>query len=72
MKRLSQDEETVYHAYRSRLTAIGEIVEASFPNGATERARIIDVDQEYRLIVEYLDGRRDRLLSGEVSAKPLK
>lgn len=72
MKRLSQDEETVYHAYRSRLTAIGEIVEASFPNGATERARIIDVDQDYRLIVEYLDGRRDRLLSGEVSAKPLK
>ena len=72
MERLSQTEETVYDAYQSRLTAVGEIVDVSFPNGATERARVIDVDPEYRLIVEYLDGRRERLISGEVSAKPAR
>ena len=34
------------------------------------RAKIVDVDDDYRLIVEYPDGAREFLSSGEISVRP--
>ena len=55
--------------YRRRCFSIGR--SARIVSGAFERtARVLDVDSSCRLVVEYEDGTRAALSSGEISVKP--
>lgn len=55
--------------YRSRSLVIGKEIQVLLPD-RTRKALALDVDQECRLLVEYADGKREYLTSGEVSIKP--
>ncbi len=55
-------------SYRKRSMVIGKTVSVIFQNGR-RLAKVLDVDDECRLIVKYTDGTFDRLLTGEVSLK---
>ena len=52
--------------YRDRSLAVGKEVTVLSSNGG-KRAVALDVDEECRLIVQYEDGRTERLSSGEIS-----
>lgn len=54
--------------YRKRSFVLGKMVNVISASGITP-ARAIDVDERCRLVVEYADGRRDALSSGEISVK---
>ena len=54
--------------YRKRSFVLGKMVNVISGIGTTP-ARAIDVDERCRLIVEYEDGRRDALSSGEISVR---
>ena len=54
--------------YRKRSFVLGGMVNVISGIGTTP-ARAIDVDERCRLIVEYEDGRRDALSSGEISVR---
>ncbi|MBR5967587.1 MAG: biotin--[Lachnospiraceae bacterium] len=54
--------------YRERSLAVGRTVDVLLPEGPKE-ALVLDVDDDCRLLVEYPDGTRDSLYSGEVSIK---
>ena len=54
--------------YRKRSFVLGRMVNVISGTGTTP-ARAIDVDERCRLIVEYEDGRRDALSSGEISVR---
>lgn len=54
--------------YRSRSMVIGKEIEVISSSG-TQKARALDVDENCRLIVEYEDGRKESLYSGEISIK---
>ncbi len=56
--------------YRKRSFVLGRMVNVIGGAGVTP-ARAIDVDDHCRLIVEYEDGRREALSSGEISVKVL-
>ena len=56
--------------YRARSFVLGRKVNVISGTG-TIPARALDVDERCRLIVEYEDGRRDALSSGEISVKVL-
>ena len=60
--------ETTNAEYRRRSFVLGKMVNVLTGDGATP-ARAIDVDDHCRLIVEYADGRREALSSGEISVK---
>ncbi|MBR0225145.1 MAG: biotin--[Thermoguttaceae bacterium] len=71
MSRLNAaDEQDDLNQYRRRLLAQGRVGTVCLPGGARRQARLLDVDEEYRLIVEYPDGTRATLSSGEVSVHP--
>ena len=55
--------------YKRRSFIIGERVNV-MRGGASRPAKALDIDEECRLIVEYEDGSREALSSGEVSARP--
>ena len=54
--------------YRKRSFVLGKMVNVISGTGTTP-ARAIDVDERCRLVVEYTDGRRDALSSGEISVR---
>lgn len=54
--------------YRKRSFVLGKQVNVIGGTGTTP-ARAIDVDERCRLIVEYADGRREALSSGEISVR---
>ena len=54
--------------YRRRSFVLGRMVNVIASDGTTP-ARALDVDEKCRLIVEYADGRREALSSGEISVK---
>jgi len=56
--------------YRRRSFVLGKMVNV-IANDGTTPARALDVDEKCRLIVEYADGRREALSSGEISVKIL-
>ena len=68
-RRLANDAEDDLKEYRRRLLAQGREGDVLF-GAKKRRAKIIDVDDEYRLIVEYPDGTREALSSGEISVRP--
>ena len=67
--RLAGDAEDDLKEYRRRLLAQGREGDVLLLSGK-RRAKIVDVDEEYRLIVEYPDGTREALSSGEISVLP--
>ena len=54
--------------YKRRSFVIGRMVSVLAADRATP-ARAVDVDERCRLVVEYEDGRREALSSGEISVK---
>ena len=66
---LAGDAEDDLKEYRRRLLAQGREGDVLRFSGK-RRAKIVDVDEEYRLIVEYPDGTREALSSGEISVRP--
>ncbi len=56
--------------YRRRSFVLGKMVNVIASDRVTP-ARALDVDEKCRLIVEYADGRREALSSGEISVKIL-
>ena len=56
--------------YRRRSFVLGRMVNVIASDRVTP-ARALDVDEKCRLIVEYADGRREALSSGEISVKIL-
>ena len=60
---------TYINEYRERSVITGKAV---YVIKGTEKinARVIEIDDEARLVVEYDDGKRERLAYGEVSVKP--
>lgn len=54
--------------YRARSLVIGKEIRVISPTGQKE-ARALDVDEECRLVVQYGDGSRETLSSGEISIR---
>lgn len=68
--RLYDSPETDYQsAYRERSLVIGQPIQVLSPQGA-RAATALDVDSDCRLLVEYPDGSREALSSGEISIRP--
>ena len=67
-RRLANDAEDDLKEYRRRLLAQGREGDVLF-GAKIRRAKMIGVDDEYRLIVEYPDGTREALSSGEISVR---
>lgn len=66
MRLYRQREQADYAAaYRSRSMAIGKEVTVLKPSGS-RKARALDVDDSCALLVEYKDGTKERLTSGEI------
>ena len=59
-----------YQRYRKRSFVLGKMVNVLTGDKSTP-ARALDVDDHCRLVVEYEDGRREALSSGEISVKLL-
>lgn len=62
-------EKTFFDEYRQRLFILGKKIDVIKPDSVTE-AVALDIDSDFGLIVQYPDGRKETLTSGEVSAKP--
>lgn len=60
------DESRFLEEYRARQTATGKTVEVIARGEEPKPARAVGVDGEFRLVVEYPDGSREALFSGEV------
>ena len=56
--------------YKKRSFVLGKMVNVLSGNGATP-ARALDIDERCRLVVEYADGHREALSSGEISVRVL-
>lgn len=54
--------------YRERCFVLGQTVQVLSANGA-RNARALDLDDEFRLVVEYENGEKEALCSGEISVK---
>ncbi len=59
---------TFYQAYRDRLFFLGKPIRV-IRNGAEASAIALDVDDKFRLLVRYEDGREELLSSGEIGIK---
>lgn len=57
--------------YRKRCLTLGKPVQIIRADGSVQRATALDVDEQFGLIVEYPDGRRDTITTGEVSVRGL-
>ena len=56
--------------YRERSFIIGKDIDVILlPSGMSKPARAIDIDDEYKLVVEYENGKTEALSSGEVSVR---
>lgn len=69
MKYYTAKEDADYvEKYRDRSLVIGKEIRVLSPNGG-KKAIALDVDEDCRLLVQYSDGRRERLASGEISIR---
>ena len=66
--RFPQDKEAYLEQYRSDCLTPGNPVQLITP-AAREEAFAVAIDDEFRLVVEYPDGRRAALSAGEVSVR---
>ena len=58
----------LYSRYRERCFVIGRTVQVRSANG-NRTAKVLDLDDDFRLIVEYENGEKEALISGELSVK---
>lgn len=65
---LSQNTDSFKDSYRNRCFVLGKKIDVILPNKTTP-ATAIDLDDDLHLIVEYEDGTRETLSSGEVSIR---
>lgn len=65
---LSAEKMDYVENYRNRSMAIGKEIQVISASD-TKKAIAVDIDQDCRLMVEYEDGRRECLSSGEISIK---
>lgn len=65
---ISKDHSVYVNKYRDMSLAIGKEINVISPEGQ-KKARALDVDDECRLVVEYADGQKDCLSSGEISIR---
>ncbi len=61
-------DKTFYNEYKSRMLTIGKPVTV-IKNDVEKEAVCLDLDQNCRLLVEYKDGEKEYLSSGEISIK---
>ena len=61
----------LFHRYRERCFVLGKTVRV-ISAGKSRAARVLDLDKDFRLFVEYEDGTQEHLLSGEISVRPLQ
>ena len=59
------EEKTFADEYKSRSNLIGEEVEVVLLN-ETKKARVLDIDDDLRLVAEYSDGTKEALISADV------
>ncbi len=55
--------------YRERIIPEGTAVTVTDGMGISKAAKVIGLDEDFRLCVEYADGSRDSLVSGDISIK---
>lgn len=65
---LSLSEKTFYKTYKERMAVLERQINV-IKNDAVESAQAIDIDDNCRLLVEYKNGEREYLSSGEISIK---
>ena len=58
----------LYSRYRERCFVIGRTVQVFSANGS-RTAKVLDLGDDFRLIVEYENGEKEALISGELSVK---
>ena len=68
-KALLTEKEAVLNRYRRDCITIGQDISLVRSDGAVRHGRAIDVDPEGALIVEFADGHREAVNSGEVSVR---
>ena len=59
-----------YEAYKSRSVVLGKDVQLLSPGREAIPARVLDIDEDFALIVETGDGQVQRVNAGEVSLRP--
>ena len=64
-------EQKIYEEYRERSFIIGQRVNVIKPDGSYP-ARVLDLLDDYSLLIEREDGEREVLFTGEVSLRPVK
>lgn len=65
---LNPQDTTYVDSYRSRNFVIGKEIQVLCPD-CTKKAVALDIDEDCRLIVEYEDGKKESLYSGEINIK---
>lgn len=66
----SPDSEECYRAYRERSSVLGRDINILSPGREPVRARVLDIQQDYSLLVRLTDGTQQRVNAGEVSIRP--
>ena len=59
-----------YEAYKSRSVVLGQDVQLISPGREAVSARVLDIDDDFALVVRARDGQVKRINSGEVSLRP--
>ena len=59
-----------YEAYKSRSVVLGKDVQLLSPGREAIPARVLDIDEDFALVVRTADGRIQRVNAGEVSLRP--
>ncbi len=65
----AEKDDVLLSEYRARSCTVGREIVVNLPNGETREGVALAIDDAFRLEVEYADGTRALLTSGEVSAR---
>lgn len=63
-------EKTFMSEYRKKSMVIGKNVDVNLPNGTSKKAKVLDIDDDAHLLLQYEDKSFDTLSSGEISIIP--
>ncbi|MGN0982787.1 MAG: biotin--[acetyl-CoA-carboxylase] ligase [Candidatus Limivicinus sp.] len=61
-----------YEAYKSRSVVLGKDVQLISPGREAVSARVLDIDEDFALVVRTGDGQIQRVNAGEISLRPAK
>ena len=59
-----------YEAYKSRSVVLGKDVQLLSPGREAISARVLDIDEDFALVVRTADGQVQRVNAGEISLRP--